>query len=105
MLLVADHWPREHCGYTGPLVSRIAVSNLGDTYATVPDKRMRRITHASQRPVVPNRDPEWHLDVEWDHRANVDDVLEQALAQLARQLQFGYFARFKTTLRSAVATG
>jgi len=102
LLTQAQRWPREVCGYSGPLVCRLALGNITNTIATIPDEWWSRSTVIRPRQVVPNRSTGWFIDTEWDQGMSVKDLIERDLSPLARQLQFGHYHAFKNKIMDTV---
>jgi hypothetical protein len=100
ILTIAQRWPRDVCGYGGPLLCRLALGNLYDTIAAVPTDVFHSLAFTSSGPIIPNRAPSWSADVEWDRGQDCDDVIGQHLASLSRQLQFGHYPSLKDRIRA-----
>jgi len=102
LLTQAQRWPRDVCGYDGPLVCRLALGNIANAIATIPDEWWSRSTAIRPRQIVPNPSRGWSIDTEWDQGMSVKDVIERSLPPLARQLQFGHYHAFKNKIMEAI---
>ncbi len=89
-LEVAAHWPRDACGYGGPLRCRLSLGNLANVGLTLPPGWVHEL-----RPRSRNRQPGWSAVVEWAKGDDVNDLLAEQFALLARQLQFPYYQTFR----------
>lgn len=96
LLTGAARWPRDTFAYDGPLICRIALGNITDIVAVGPDSSRRDIPAGAR-----NKLPGWSVEREWDSSTGADDVIEEALASLARQLQFPNYQTIKKELRAA----
>lgn len=83
-LLLAQRWPCDVCHYGGPLLCRVAITGL----ANVSIEHPAPWTIPIAMPTVRNRIMTWETDAEWDGGRTVDDLLEEILVSLARQLQY-----------------
>jgi len=102
LLTQAQRWPREVCNYDGPLVCRLALGNICNTIAVIPDEWWSYSTVIRPRQVVPNRSTGWSIDTEWDQGVSVKDLIERNLIPLARQLQFGHYHAFKNKIMDTI---
>jgi len=96
VLEVVARWPREACGYGGPLRCRFALGNIANVGLTLPEGLIHE-----PHPLPRNRQPGWTGTVEWGKGDDVNSLLDEQVALLARQLQFPYYQTFRTQLRSA----
>jgi len=108
-LRTMEQWPRQICGYDGPLRCKIGLGNLADAFATVPlpvDGLFAGLPFADDleggAPEFRNRLPSWSIEVAWDRDANVDDLIDAALASLARTLQFWHYDSLRAAIRASV---
>jgi len=95
-VVAATTWPREACGYEGPLTCRIALGNIDNTIMVAPDGLLGPSARMS---LILNSDPQWLRQIEWGRNEPIDDALAGLMASLARQLQFPYFYTLLPTIR------
>jgi len=98
VLEVAARWPRDACGYSRPLLCRLALGNLANVGLTLPPGWIHE-----PRPLARNRLPGWAGWVEWDKGTDLNDLLAAQFALLARHLQFPHYQTFRPRLREAAA--
>lgn len=105
LLTAASTWTRGICGVAGPLHYVLALGNIPDTILVI-DERLVEAEAAPLARYVPqrlNQQPYWMTSGEWDEGQDVNDLIEPALAGLARQLQCRAFAaRARGMLRTTV---
>lgn len=95
---MAARWPRDVAGYTGRLEVRLSLGNMNDTVIVYPPDRL-------DTPAPRYRAPAWDAaSFEWSTDRDINDLLEQHLASLARELQFAAYPSYKTAIRAAATT-
>lgn len=94
----AARWPRTVMGYSGPLICQVAMGNIADL--TVDVLRVSQWT-SDVEPGFQNGLPTWYYNVEWHTGVAVDEIVEDALATLTRQLQYPFFHMVKDAVRES----
>jgi len=98
LILTAAAWPRDLCGYGGPLTCRLALGNIANTIMAVPDDWLEPSVRV---PPILNPSPQWLRQIEWGRDEPINEVLVELMASLARQLQFPYFRDLLRMIRPA----
>lgn len=88
-------WPRRTLGYGGPLLCRIALGNIANVVAHVPQRSEIPVPAGAR-----NTLPRWAVEREWDSATPAHDLIEDVLASLARQLQIPNYQAIKKELRA-----
>jgi len=99
LLTWAAWWPRRTLGYDGPLLCRIALGNIANVVAHVPQHAESPVPAGAR-----NTLPRWAVEREWDGATDPHDLIEAVLASLARQLQFPNYRAVRSEIRRAVRT-
>jgi len=101
MLTSATRWPRDVCGVGGALSYWIALGNLTGSALVLPRSESFELLSGQDQspPAHPNRLQMWTARGEWDVGAKVDDLIEDELFGLARQLQFGWWEESRAVIR------
>jgi len=88
----AARWPHTIMDYSGPLICQVAMGNITDLSVDV--HRVSQWT-LDVEPGFQNGMPTWYYNVEWSGGVAVDEIVENALATLTRQLQYPFFHTIK----------
>jgi hypothetical protein len=96
MLVPAALWPRQLLGYQGPLVCRLGMGNIASTILSVPRDFL---VEWEQVPPILNKKLQWVSETEWEIDTPVNDLLQDQMAHLARQLQFRHFHELLHVIR------
>ena len=86
-------WPREVCDYSGKLTLHIGMGGLYEVYAVGPFEPQQG------PPTILNRDPSWYYQTTWSVENDLDDLIDDALTDLAMKLNFRGYERIKHKVR------
>jgi hypothetical protein len=95
-LLAAARWPREVGHHAGALQIVLSLGNLAESV----------IVYPADAPVPRswNRQPTWDVPhIDWAASQDVNDLLDQLCASLARHLQFGAYPAYRKAIRADAA--
>ncbi len=101
MLSEVVRWPREQCGYGGPLTCRVGAGNLNEVIGVLSDDIASRSRLVMPKPAQPNRLPYWQVQTLWDTETTEVDLIDELIPSLTRPLQFNLSTEFRPRIRAA----